>query len=54
MVNNGKKLRPIINYRKLNSIIVKNSTPLPLIRNTINNLIEAKYFTKIDLRDTFN
>ena len=54
MINNRKKLRPIIDYRKLNSIIIKNSTLLSLIRNTIDNLIGAKYFTKIDLRNTFN
>ena len=54
MINNEKKLRPIIDYRKLNNIIVKDLTPLSLIKNIINNLVKAKYFTKINLRDTFN
>ena len=54
MINNRKKLRLIINYRKLNSIIIKDLTPLSFIKNIIDNLVEAKYFTKIDLRNMFN
>ena len=54
MINNEKKLRPVIDYRKLNNITVKNSILLSFIENTIDNLVEVKYFTKIDLRDIFN
>ena len=54
MINNKKKLRSVIDYRKLNSIIIKNLTLLSFIGNIIDNLIRAKYFTKINLRDIFN
>jgi len=36
-------------YRKLNQVTIKNKTPLPLIREVINKLKEAKYFNKLDL-----
>ena len=54
MINNEKKLRFIINYKKLNAIIIKDLILLSLIKNIINNLIRAKYFIKINLRDIFN
>ena len=34
---------------KLNQITIKNKTPLPLIREVINKLKEARYFNKLDL-----
>ena len=36
-------------YRKLNQITIKDKMPLPLIREVINKLKEAKYFNKLDL-----
>ena len=36
-------------YRKLNQVIIKNKTPLPLIGEVINKLKEARYFNKLDL-----
>jgi len=36
-------------YRKLNQVIIKNKTPLPLIREMIDKLKEAKYFNKINI-----
>ena len=54
VINNGKKLRPVIDYRKLNAVTVKDLTLLPLIGNTMDDLVGAKYFTKMDLRDAFN
>ena len=54
MINNGKKLRPVIDYRKFNVITVKNLILLSLIKNTIDELIRAKYFSKIDLKNVFN
>ena len=35
-------------YQKLNQIIIKNKTLLPLIGEVINQLEEAKYFDKLD------
>ena len=39
-----------MDYRNLNSQIVKNNYPLPLITELINNMGSKKVFTKIDLR----
>jgi len=36
-------------YRKLNQVTIKNKTPLPLIREVIDKLKEAKYFNKLNL-----
>ena len=48
------KLRPIQDYRKLNQITVPNKTPLPLIKEVIDQLNGAKVFTKMDIRWGFN
>jgi len=39
----------IQDYRKLNQVMIKNKTPLLLIREVIDKLKEAKYFNKLDL-----
>ena len=36
-------------YRKLNQVMIKNKTLLPLIGEVIVKLKEAKYFNKLDL-----
>ena len=46
--------RPVVNYRKLNDVIEKDSTPLPRIDNTLDQLIGSQLFTKIDFKDAFN
>ena len=46
--NNGK-LRLCVNYRALNKVTVKNSSPLPRIDDLFNRLAGAKYFSRIDL-----
>jgi len=43
-------LRPCIDYRALNQITVKLRYPLPLIPAALEQLREAKMFTKLDLR----
>jgi len=45
-----RKKRIVMDYRNLNSQIVKNNYPLPLITELINNMGSKKVFTKMDLR----
>ena len=49
-----EKLRLVIDYRKLNEIIVTDSTLLSLIDDTINQIQENTIFNKIDLKNIFN
>lgn len=48
------KLRPIMDYRSLNEITVKNRYPIPRINDLIDALSNATVFTKIDLRWGYN
>lgn len=48
------KLRPVQDYRYLNSQTIKNAYPIPLISETIDKLKGAKYFTKMDVRWGYN
>ena len=41
--------RPVIDYRGLNSITIKNRYPLPLIPNLIDQLLGTTCFTKFDV-----
>ena len=50
---NGR-LRIYVNYRALNALTVKDRYPIPLIRETLNRLSKAKYFTKLDIVLAFN
>jgi hypothetical protein len=47
-------LRFCVNYRGLNDITVKNRYPIPLIRETLDRLSRAKYFSKLDIIAAFN
>ena len=46
-------LRLYIDYYTLNTITRKDRTLLPLISETLDRLIGAKYFIKLDLKDTY-
>jgi hypothetical protein len=50
---NGK-LRPCIDYRKLNDITIKDRHPLPNITELRDRLSHAKIFTAMDLRGAYN
>jgi len=54
--NKDGKLRFVQDYRKLNSMMVKNTYPLPLIPDIINKIVDAKakYFTKLDVCQGYN
>ncbi|KAI2653738.1 Transposon Tf2-11 polyprotein [Labeo rohita] len=53
----GKKdggLRPCIDYRQLNSQIIQQPYPLPLVPAALKELRGAQVFTKLDLRSVYN
>ena len=50
----GGGLRLCIDYRALNAITKKDRYPLPLIRETLNSLSKAKWFTKLDVNAAFH
>jgi hypothetical protein len=43
-------LHLVQDYHTLNSIMIKNCYPLPLISELVNQLCGAKFFTKLDVR----
>jgi len=47
-------LRLCVDYRGLNAISMKNRHPLPLIGETLDRLGNAKFFSKIDLKDAYH
>jgi hypothetical protein len=46
-------LRLCVDYRGLNKIIVKNCHPLPLITESLERLAEARFYTKLDVREAY-
>ncbi|KAK9416117.1 putative Reverse transcriptase [Seiridium unicorne] len=50
----GGGIRICVDYRGLNNVTVKNRYPIPLIRETLDALCQAKYFTKLDITAAFN
>jgi hypothetical protein len=47
-------LRPCIDYEKLNQGTIKDQYPLPLITEMLAQLSKARYFSKIDICDTYS
>lgn len=46
----SKELRPIIDYRRLNEMTVKNKYPLPRINDLLGKIGKSKYFSTLDVR----
>jgi hypothetical protein len=46
-------LRLYIDYRGLNKIIIKDYYPLPFINKTLDRLIGAAYYTKLNLKNAY-
>jgi hypothetical protein len=49
-----KRIRICHDYRKLNSVTIKNWYLLPLIRETLDQIFRAKYYTKLEIIAAFN
>uniref|UniRef100_A0A3P9KG57 ribonuclease H n=1 Tax=Oryzias latipes TaxID=8090 RepID=A0A3P9KG57_ORYLA len=49
-----KTLRPCIDFRELNQITVKDKYSLPLLESVFNSVQQAKFFTKLDLRNAYH
>ncbi|KAI2653667.1 Transposon Tf2-9 polyprotein [Labeo rohita] len=47
-------LWPCIDYRGLNEVTVKFRYPLPLVPAALEKLCQARYYTKLDLRNAYN
>ncbi len=47
-------LRPCIDYRGLNDNTIKFRYPLPLVPAALEQLCQAKFYTKLDLRNAYN
>jgi hypothetical protein len=45
------EMRLCVDYRGLNKITIKNRCPLPLISETLDRMVGARFFTKLELRD---
>ena len=48
------KWRPVQDYRALNEVTIRNTYPLPLIKELINRLLNKQWFTKFDIRWGYN
>ncbi|KAL0172892.1 hypothetical protein M9458_033203, partial [Cirrhinus mrigala] len=51
---NDGGLRPCIDYRQLNSQVIQQPYPLPLVPAALEELRGAQVFTKLDLRSAYN
>jgi hypothetical protein len=43
-----------VDYRRLNALTIKNSFPMPLIKEILDELAGTKYFTKLDMRSGYH
>ena len=50
----GGGLRVCMDYRALNAITIKDRYPIPLIKETLDRLAKARFYTKLDIVAAFN
>lgn len=50
----GGGIRFCVDYRGLNELTVKDRYPLPLIKDTLRNMSQARWFTKLDIIAAFH
>ena len=52
--DNGADFRMVINYKKLNDVIVRNATTLPHVKELMARLAKARVFAKLDLTSGYH
>ena len=52
--SHGRGLRVVVNYRGLNAITIKDKYPLPLMSELMDRVGRSKWFTKLDLKNSYN
>ena len=50
----NNNLRLCVNYKRLNVLIIKNKCLFLLIDETLNRLVSAVYFIKLDLKNAYH
>jgi len=50
----NRKIRLYVDYRRLNAVTIKNYYPLLLVSKILDRLVSTKYYTSIDLKDTYH
>lgn len=50
----GSSIRVCVDYRALNALTIKDRYPIPLIKETLERLLKAKYYTKLDIVAAFS
>ena len=50
----NNNFRLCVDYRKLNAFIIKNKYLFPLINKTLNRLVSATYFIKLDFKNIYH
>ena len=50
----NKSLKSYVNYRKLNAITVKNWYSISLCKKIFNNILRARWYTQLNLKNAFN
>jgi hypothetical protein len=53
ILKKDRSLRLYVDYRGLNAATIKNRHPLPLIGETLDRLIDAKVFIKLNLKNIY-
>ena len=54
LISKKSKKRLIIDYSKLNNVIITDSMLLSLVQDILDQLKKKEYFSKFDIKDVFN